>query len=935
MVAAWAYSSAFDTRVALPDMPVARAYHCSTVFNRTLWVVGGVGASASGGTPGARNDLLSYSVSGREWRAEIPQGNLQMPSRANPACARIDSRWFIAGVPDGTNSVTLHEVDLSEAAAGRRELALVGIASSVPSAALRLGACQGFLFAAVADSTLLYLDTKDASVRHVAQVTLEIPLALSLLVADCASCTSFVYGANKTASVSYLFSLTGTVPLPAATCTYPAPGEQPAEPLSLVFSVAFTDPVSSPSPSPTNVPSPLLQQTPTPSPAAAPLDTPGPTPTSTSRPSPAPRAVVFSFWLSVQATPEECASYLQRHTVSFVSAELARLVFSTLSISSSAEESRVQVTEMRCGSVLFRVEVLKAASPAPGSAISPVPDLFILEAVANLTRGGRLIMPGFEGRPASAMFNASFAPDVPPSGSDAVALARGEVITIANAAPTPPPRSASGSDAANEPRTGDANGSGLALALALYVIKRRRRRAYSAGNAGLATPSADWEIPATSSDSYVGGGHAPASLLQTTTAFDPLSNGSATSVWIDFPALSGREIDLLRIVGADAVSRGGKPAISAPDLTLAQRAAISPPKPIPPTLLKCVQEPLAMLGEGSFGRVYAVCMPEAVATWLPKPAEGDQADPRLSTIKRAVKEVSLTDQAVAAREIHGARLQMLCEHPNVLRCEAIFADRFKLYMVLPLADMSLSSLLANRGVLPSDLVASFALQIASGMAYLHHELARPVAHRDLKPQNILVFRGDGEGTSLTLRLCDFGISRHVETAKSLRGTLVYLPPEIYSKEHTSTKADVWAFGLILMEMATGGKPFGGQMIGPEELTKGQPYPRAAFHVVPEPLRPLARACLDKKPLQRPTFLEIRESLARLLTTEAPRPEPRPRPMPATVEVEIVPDVEPASAAAASHGIQSAAEGPRHAPAAVGLSAASSDGDVRAVVVQVD
>eukprot|EP00741_Cyanophora_paradoxa_P005812 tig00000113_g5633.t1 len=209
----------------------------------------------------------------------------------------------------------------------------------------------------------------------------------------------------------------------------------------------------------------------------------------------------------------------------------------------------------------------------------------------------------------------------------------------------------------------------------------------------------------------------------------------------------------------------------------------------------------------------------------------------------------------------------LCDHPNVLRCEALFTDRFKLYIVMPLAETSLSALLVDRGVLPADLVASFAFQIASGMSYLHHELPRPVAHRDLKPQNILVFRGD-DGSGPTLRVGDFGISRRIETAQSspgIRGTLVYLPPETYTK-NDPVKADVWAFGIILMEMATGWKPYGGDAatVGPEHVVKGQPFPRAAFGVVPEQLRPLARSCLSRSLQQRPTFLTIRQTLAGIL-----------------------------------------------------------------------
>eukprot|EP00741_Cyanophora_paradoxa_P018332 tig00000204_g17701.t1 len=906
-----------------------------------------------------------------------------MPPRAWPSCERVGSRWFIAGAPEAegsTKTMVLHEVDLSESAAKPRAFRLVGTVPSISSGAFRLGACHGFLFAAFADSTLLFLDPRDASVKFAGH--LGVRLTSPLLASDCSTCTSVLFGApndSSPASNSRLFSLTGTVPLAAASCTHPSEGELPAVPYSLVFAGAPSDSPPSPSPSPPlpSWPEGAAPPTPTPTPSGPPSPSPrsqGPpaTPDETSS-----RAVAVAFWLSVRATPEECASYLQRHDAASASQGLARLVSAAARLDIGVGAPRVRVAEVRCGSILFRVEVLKAAAAAAGAGAAAgaaaAPDVFILEAIANLTRWGGLLLPGLEGRPVSAMFNATFAPDVPASGADAAALARGEAITMIAPAPAPAPSplpaensgasgtaASSGSSGGGSPVSlaAGAAAAGLVVAAALiaglYVLKRRRRRAYSAGtDGGLAPPFAPG-LPYTTSLADFGGGLGPAPLLQTTSAFDPLTNGTLpSSVWIDFPALSGEALDLLRLVAPGSTStdpRSSKGAAGdvARSLTLTQRAAISPPKPIPPELLSRILEPLGLLGEGAFGRVYAVEVPQSAATWLPaanpkpdetsRPGEGPaEAREGRRTIRRAIKEVSLGDRDVAAREIHGARLQMLCDHPNVLRCEALFASRFKLYIVLPLAETSLSALLASRGVLPADLITSFAFQIACGMSYLHHELARPVAHRDLKPQNILIFSGE-DGSPPVLRVCDFGISRHVETAKSLRGTLVYLPPEIYTAENHPVKADVWAFGIILMEMATGAKPYGGTMIGPEQLAKGQPYSRAAFAVVPDPLRPLARACLDKKPLHRPSFLEIRQALARTLPRPRPAAASPPAPCGLSTEaarLEVVLDAEAAA--------PSSAPAPTSPPTPVGQPHAQEPPggvppiatDVRSVVVRVE
>eukprot|EP00741_Cyanophora_paradoxa_P008922 tig00001413_g8636.t1 len=889
--AAWVLSSSLDERVDLPAMPAARANHCMTVFNRTLWVFGGEGSSGA-----ARNDLISYDVSSRLWAtdANIRQGNVDLPRRPNPSCARIDGVWYVAVVSeDGDATIEIHAIELGWRAAGGRAARLAGAVGRSSGAAFRLGACQGYLYAVLADAnaTLLYLDPNDASAEHVGG--LGVDLASPALVADCSSCTAMLFGvANETAPAQQSRLLSSPVRPRLAAARAVA---RLAPPTADVAADAAATPAApaaapTPSPSPPDAP-PAASPTPTPTPSAPPPATVAPTPPAPSATPAGAGAVEVEFWLSVPATRGECEAYVQGRSLASVSQGFSRFLAAALRV--ELDEGRVQIAGVRCGSILFHVQVLKAVLASKSVAVE-LPAAFLVEAMANLTRAGELLMPGLDDRPVAAMGNATFAAGVQPEGAAAEALARGETIlapeqpvalvdqppptpTLPAIAPAAVP-SATGGGGSGSPM-GAAIGAAAAAGVLLVAIgvgfgvywkRRQRARAFGAGSA---TETA--EMPFISL-------HSSASLLQAITGLTPHTDGSLPSVWLDLPALTGDELDLLG-AARPAEAAGGSSAVlgeEANDLTLAQRATLAPPRPVPEPLLRSVREPLAMLGEGAFGRVYAISLPEWAATWLrdgdgAEGAEGAEGADGGREIKRAVKEVSLSDPQVAAREIHGARLQKVCDHPNVLRCEALFTDRFKIYIVMPLAEMSLSALLASRGLLPADLLASFALQIAAGMAYLHHELPRPVAHRDLKPQNILVFRKD-DGKGPTLRVGDFGISRHVETAKSLRGTLVYLPPETYSK-NDPVKADVWAFGIILMEMATGRRPYGGAAIGPEHLIRGQPFPRSSFGAVPEPLRPLARACLSKNSSQRPTFLAIRQTLAEML------PQP---PVAVTIDLDV-------------------------------------------------
>jgi len=74
----------------------------------------------------------------------------------------------------------------------------------------------------------------------------------------------------------------------------------------------------------------------------------------------------------------------------------------------------------------------------------------------------------------------------------------------------------------------------------------------------------------------------------------------------------------------------------------------------------------------------------------------------------------------------------------------------------------------------------------------------------LKPQNILL---DGDN----VKLCDFGFAKQMSAStqflNSIKGTPLYIAPEIIQKKSYTSKVDVWSLGIILYELATGRPPF--------------------------------------------------------------------------------------------------------------------------------
>ncbi|CAL9100301.1 unnamed protein product, partial [Musa textilis] len=100
---------------------------------------------------------------------------------------------------------------------------------------------------------------------------------------------------------------------------------------------------------------------------------------------------------------------------------------------------------------------------------------------------------------------------------------------------------------------------------------------------------------------------------------------------------------------------------------------------------------------------------------------------------------------------------------------------------------------------------SIALDVARGVEYLHNLAHQSFIHRDLKPSNILL------GDDMKAKVADFGLVRLAPDGKGcsvetrLAGTFGYLAPEYAVTGRVTTKADVFSFGVILMELITGRK----------------------------------------------------------------------------------------------------------------------------------
>ncbi|CAN6177354.1 unnamed protein product [Urochloa humidicola] len=225
-------------------------------------------------------------------------------------------------------------------------------------------------------------------------------------------------------------------------------------------------------------------------------------------------------------------------------------------------------------------------------------------------------------------------------------------------------------------------------------------------------------------------------------------------------------------------------------------------------------------------------------------------------------------------------------HPNIVSLLGFCVHEGNHYIVYELMEKgSLDTQLhgpSHGSALSWHIRMKIALDMARGLEYLHEHCSPPVIHRDLKSSNILL------DSDFNAKISDFGLavtSGNIDKGSmNLSGTLGYVAPEYLLDGKLTEKSDVYAFGVVLLELLMGRKPVEKmsqtqcQSIvtwAMPQLTDRSKLPNIVDPVIRDTMDPkhlyqvaaVAVLCVQPEPSYRPLITDVLHSLVPLVPVE--------------------------------------------------------------------
>nr|CAC03450.1 ser/thr specific protein kinase-like protein [Arabidopsis thaliana] len=272
-----------------------------------------------------------------------------------------------------------------------------------------------------------------------------------------------------------------------------------------------------------------------------------------------------------------------------------------------------------------------------------------------------------------------------------------------------------------------------------------------------------------------------------------------------------------------------------------------------------------ILGQGGFGCVYSATLE--------------------NNISAAVKKLDCANEDAAKEFKSEVEILSKLQHPNIISLLGYSTNdtaRFIVYELMP--NVSLESHLhgsSQGSAITWPMRMKIALDVTRGLEYLHEHCHPAIIHRDLKSSNILL------DSNFNAKISDFGLAV-VDGPKNknhkLSGTVGYVAPEYLLNGQLTEKSDVYAFGVVLLELLLGKKPV--EKLAPGEcqsiITWAMPYltDRTKLPSVIDPaikdtmdlkhlyqVAAVAILCVQPEPSYRPLITDVLHSLIPLVPME--------------------------------------------------------------------
>ena len=233
-------------------------------------------------------------------------------------------------------------------------------------------------------------------------------------------------------------------------------------------------------------------------------------------------------------------------------------------------------------------------------------------------------------------------------------------------------------------------------------------------------------------------------------------------------------------------------------------------------------------------------------------------DPRLArdVALKILPENVARDAESLARFTREARAVAALNHPHIVTIHSTEdVDGLRFITMELIEGRTLDQLIAATGVSLAQFF-NVSIAIAEALAAAHQ---KQITHRDLKPGNVMVME------SGLVKVLDFGLARGAASdnlaeqvtlltqAGTVLGTAPYMSPEQVEARPIDPRSDIFSFGIVMYEMATGSRPFTGDTPVSLMLSIVKDHPRAVAEIrrdLPEGVAQLIGRCLEKNPRDR-------------------------------------------------------------------------------------